>query len=29
MKITNVKCPKSKYSVKCPYEMTPEFIIVQ
>lgn len=28
MKITNVKCPKSKYSVKCPYEMTPEFIIV-
>ena len=28
MKITNVKCPTSKYSVKCPYEMKPEFIIV-
>lgn len=28
MKITNVNCPASKYSIKCPYEMTPEFIIV-
>lgn len=28
MQITNVVCPTSKYSIKCPYEMTPEFIIV-
>ena len=26
MKITNVKCPTSKYSIKCPYEMKPEGI---
>jgi len=28
MQITNVKCPKSKYSIKCPYEMKPEYITV-
>ena len=28
MQITNVKCPESKYSIKCPYEMTPEGITV-
>ena len=28
MQITNVICPESKYSIKCPYEMTPEFIVV-
>ena len=28
MQITNVKCPKSKYDIKCPYEMNPEFIII-
>lgn len=28
MQITNIVCPTSKYSIKCPYEMTPEFIIV-
>lgn len=28
MKITNVKCPTSKYSIKCPYEMKPEGITV-
>lgn len=28
MQITNVKCPTSKYSIKCPYEMTPEYITV-
>lgn len=28
MQITNVICPTSKYSIKCPYEMTPEFIII-
>lgn len=28
MKITNVICPQSKYSIKCPYEMTPEYITV-
>ena len=28
MQITNVKCPESKYSIKCPYEMTPEYITV-
>lgn len=28
MQITNVTCPTSKYPVKCPYEMTPEFIII-
>ena len=28
MKITNVKCPTSKYNIKCPYEMTPEYITV-
>lgn len=28
MQITNVKCPENKYSIKCPYEMTPEYITV-
>ena len=28
MEITNVKCPESKYPIKCPYEMTPEYITV-
>lgn len=28
MQITNVKCPVSKYSIKCPYEMKPEGITV-
>lgn len=28
MQITNVKCPESKYSIKCPYEMTPKGITV-
>lgn len=28
MQITNVICPTSKYSIKCPYEMTPEGITV-
>lgn len=28
MEITNVKCPESKYSIKCPYEMVPEYITV-
>ncbi len=28
MQITNVICPESKYPIKCPYEMTPEFIVV-
>ena len=28
MKITKVICPVSKYSIKCPYEMTPEYITV-
>ena len=28
MKITKVKCPTSKYDVKCPYTMKPEKIIV-
>lgn len=28
MQITNVKCPESKYSIKCPYEMTPEYITI-
>lgn len=28
MQITNIICPKSKYSIKCPYEMTPEYITV-
>ena len=28
MQITNVKCPESKYPIKCPYEMTPEYITV-
>ena len=26
MQITNVICPTSKYSIKCPFEMTPEYI---
>ena len=28
MQITNVTCPISKYSIKCPYEMIPEFIVI-
>ena len=28
MQITNVKCPTNKYSIKCPYEMNPEYITV-
>lgn len=28
MQITNVICPTSKYSIKCPYEMTPDGICV-
>ena len=28
MQITNVKCPTNKYSIKCPYEMTPEYITI-
>lgn len=28
MQITNVKCPTSKYPIKCPYEMKPEYITV-
>lgn len=28
MQITNVKCPKSKYSIKCPYEMIPDGIVI-
>lgn len=28
MQITNVICPESKYPIKCPYEMTPEYITV-
>ena len=28
MQITKMLVPESKYSIKCPYEMTPEFIVV-
>ena len=28
MELTKVNCPTNKYSIKCPYEMAPEFIIV-
>ncbi len=28
MQITNVTCPTSKYSIKCPYSMIPEYITV-
>lgn len=28
MQITKVICPTNKYSIKCPYEMTPEYISV-
>lgn len=28
MQITNVNCPEDKYSIKCPYPMTPEYITV-
>ena len=28
MQITNVICPTNKYSIKCPFEMTPEYITV-
>ena len=28
MEITRVKCPESKYSTKCPYSMTPQWITI-
>ncbi len=28
MQITNVRCPENKYSIKCPFEMTPEYITI-
>lgn len=28
MQITNVKCPESKYDIKCPFEMDPEYITI-
>lgn len=28
MQITNVICPTNKYSIKCPFEMTPEYITI-
>lgn len=28
MQITNVICPESKYSIKCPYEMIPDGIVI-
>lgn len=28
MQITKVKCPTSKYNIKCPYTMTPKYITV-
>lgn len=28
MQITNVVCPESKYPIKCPYTMEPEYITV-
>ena len=28
MQITNVKCPESKYPIKCPYEMKPDGIVI-
>ncbi len=28
MQITNVVCPTSKYSIKCPFEMNPEYITI-
>lgn len=28
MQITNVVCPSNKYSIKCPFSMTPEYITV-
>lgn len=28
MQITNVICPENKYSIKCPFEMTPEYITI-
>ena len=28
MQITNVICPKSKYPIKCPYEMQPDGIVI-
>lgn len=28
MQITNVKCPENKYSIKCPYKMNPDGIVV-
>lgn len=28
LKITYVQCPESKYSIKCPYLMTPTRIVV-
>ena len=28
MQITNVNCPQSKYSIKCPYGMKAEYITI-
>lgn len=28
MQITNVICPENKYSIKCPFDMTPEYITI-
>lgn len=28
MQITNVKCPESKYGIKCPYEMKPDGVCI-
>lgn len=28
MQITNVKCPESKYAIKCPFEMVPDGIVI-
>lgn len=28
MKINKMLVPKNKYSIKCPYSMTPEFIVI-
>ena len=28
MQVTKMLVPKSKYNIKCPYEMTPEFIVI-
>ena len=28
MQVTKMLVPESKYNIKCPYEMTPEFIVI-